>query len=57
MKKLFLVLSLVLIAQSLILPQNINGRLTSSVYSFERFSIPGVSNNYLRAYELVKLKC
>jgi hypothetical protein len=55
MKKLFLVLSLVLIAQSLILPQNINGRLTSSVYSFERFSIKDLSNNYLRAYELVSL--
>ena len=55
MKKILLVLSLVLIAQSFILPQNINGRLTSSVYSFERFSIPGVSNNYLRAYELLTL--
>lgn len=55
MKKTLLVLSLVLIAQSFILPQNINGRLTSSVYSFERFSIKDLSNNYLRAYELVSL--
>jgi len=55
MKKIFLVLSLVLIAQSFILPQNINGRITSSVYSFERFSGPDVSNKYLRAYELLSL--
>lgn len=55
MKKLTLLFSLVLMAQNFIFPQNINGRLTSSVYSFERFSIPGVSNNYIRAYELLNL--
>ena len=55
MKKILLVFSLVLAAQNFILSQNINGRLTSSVYSFERFSVPGVSNNYLRAYELLSL--
>lgn len=55
MKKILFIFSLVLTAQSFILPQNINGRLTSSVYSFERFSVPGVSNNYLRAYELLSL--
>jgi len=55
MKKILIVSCLALIAQSFILPQNINGRLTSSVYSFERFSVPGVSNNYLRAYELLSL--
>ena len=55
MKKILLVLSFVLIAQNFILPQNINGRLTSSVYSFERFSGPDVSNKYLRAYELLSL--
>jgi hypothetical protein len=49
------VLCLVLIAQVFILPQNINGRFTSSVYSFERFSTPETSNNYLRAYELLSL--
>lgn len=55
MKKIFLFFSLVLAAQNFILSQTINGRLTSSVYSFERFSVPGVSNNYLRAYELLSL--
>lgn len=55
MKKLFFAIGLVLLAQNFVLPQTINGRLTSSVYSFERFSIPGVSNNYLRAYELINL--
>ncbi len=55
MKKIILLFSLVLIAQSFILPQTINGRLTSSVYSFERFSVPGASNKYLRAYELLSL--
>ena len=55
MKKLILYFSLVLLAQSFILPQSVNGRLTSSVYSFERFSVPGVSKMYLRAYELISL--
>lgn len=55
MKKILVVLSLVLIAQSFILAQNINGRLTSSVYSFERFSEANISSNYLRAYELISL--
>jgi hypothetical protein len=55
MKKIILLLSLVLTAQSFILPQNINGRLTSSVYSFERFSVPDVSNKFLRANELLNL--
>ena len=55
MKKILAVLSLVLVAQSFILAQNINGRLTSSVYSFERFSESNISSNYLRAYELISL--
>ncbi len=55
MKKTFLIFSLVLIAQSFISSQNINGRFTSSVYSFERFSVKNISNTYLRAYELLNL--
>lgn len=55
MKKLLLVLSLLLLSLDFIFPQNINGRLTSSVYSFERFSVPGVSNKYLRAHEMLSL--
>jgi hypothetical protein len=55
MKKIFFLFSIVLTAQNFILPQNINGRITSSVYSFERYSVPDVSNKYLRAYELLSL--
>jgi hypothetical protein len=55
MKKIILLFSLTLIAHSFILPQNINGRLTTSVYSFERFSDQNNSYNYIRAYELINL--
>ncbi len=55
MKKIILLFSLTLIAQSFIFPQNINGRLTSSVYSFERFSDQNNSYNYIRAHELINL--
>lgn len=55
MKKLLFVLCLVLLAHNFILPQTINGRLTSSVYSFERFSTNGISNNYFRANEIISL--
>ena len=55
MKKLLFISCLVLFAHNFILPQNINGRLTSSVYSFERFSTNGASNNYYRANEILSL--
>lgn len=55
MKKLILVLSFVFCTSSLIISQNLNGRLTSSVYSFERFSTPSISNNYIRANEILSL--
>lgn len=55
MKKIFAAFACLLFAQNFSFSQNINGRLTSSIYSFERFSIPGASNNYLRAYELINL--
>ena len=35
--------------------QNINGRFSSAIYSFERFDTVNVSNNYFRAYEMLTL--
>jgi hypothetical protein len=35
--------------------QNINGRFSSSIYSFERFESIDVSNNYLRSYQTLNL--
>jgi len=46
---------LIIISAGYIFPQNINGRFSSSVYSMERFDTTNVSNNYLRAYELLNL--
>jgi hypothetical protein len=36
-------------------PQNINGRISSSVYSFERYDTPNVNNPYLRFFQLLSL--
>jgi hypothetical protein len=55
MKKIILSLILISISGGFIYPQNINGRVSSSVYSLERFDTNNVSNNYLRAYELLNL--
>lgn len=38
-----------------IYPQNINGRLSSSVYLFERFDSADASKTYARAYQLLNL--
>ena len=35
--------------------QNINGRFSSAIYSFERFDTVNVSNTYFRAYEMLSL--
>ncbi|NLH61767.1 MAG: hypothetical protein GX452_10220 [Ignavibacteriales bacterium] len=35
--------------------QNINGRISSSVYSFERFETEQISNTYYRAYQMLNL--
>lgn len=54
MKKFFLLLFLM--AGSLILnAQNINGRFSSSLYSFERFDSLNSSQKQLRAYEMLNL--
>lgn len=38
-----------------IFAQNINGRFSSSLYSFERFDSADVSKNHLRAYQMLNL--
>jgi hypothetical protein len=55
MKKNIISICLIIISAGYIFPQNINGRFSSSVYSMERFDTINVSNNYLRAYELLNL--
>ncbi len=50
-----LILLLCLGAASLIFAQNINGRLSSSLYTFERYDSLNSSENYLRAYEMLNL--
>ncbi|WP_407931623.1 hypothetical protein, partial [Ignavibacterium album] len=49
-----LILFLVVIS-GLISAQNINGRFSSSLYSFERFDSADVSQNHLRAYQMLNL--
>ena len=53
MKKLILLLSLG--ATALISAQNINGRFSSSLYTFERYDSLNSSEQYLRAYEMLNL--
>jgi hypothetical protein len=53
MKKIILLL--LLGAGSFLYAQNINGRFSSSLYSFERFDSVNVSQNQLRAYEMLNL--
>lgn len=53
MKKILLLL--LLGASSFLYAQNINGRFSSSLYSFERFDSVNVSQNQLRAYEMLNL--
>lgn len=53
MKKFILLLFLG--AAALISAQNINGRFSSSVYTFERYDSLNSSEQYLRAYEMLNL--
>lgn len=53
MKKLILLL--IIGAATFISAQNINGRFSSSLYSFERYDSLNSSSNYLRAYEMLNL--
>ncbi|MFZ2322936.1 MAG: hypothetical protein WAV89_04480 [Ignavibacteriaceae bacterium] len=53
MKKLIILLCFG--ASMLVSAQNINGRFSSSVYSFERYDSLNSSDTYLRAYEMLNL--
>lgn len=53
MKK-FLIFFLVVVS-GILSAQNINGRFSSSLYSFERFDSADVSKNHLRAYQMLNL--
>ena len=55
MKKIYLIGLLVFILPFKVLPQNINGRISSSVYTFERYEAENVSNTYYRAYQMLNL--
>jgi hypothetical protein len=55
MNKFILPICIIIMFTGSIIPQNINGRISSSVYSMERFDTSNVSDQYLRAYELLSL--
>ena len=55
MKRLILLFGVVILLCSNVFTQSINGRISSSIYSFERFDTVNVSNTYARAYELLNL--
>ncbi|MHC1736594.1 MAG: hypothetical protein AB9882_01135 [Ignavibacteriaceae bacterium] len=54
MKNILLIISLLFLSIGAT-AQNINGRISSSVYSFERFETEQISNTYYRAYQMVNL--
>lgn len=53
MKKLILVFLLAI--NTIVFAQNINGRFSSSVYTFERYDSLNSSENYVRAFEMLNL--
>ncbi len=55
MKKLLLTVSLLMGLTGLIYPQNINGRLTSALYTFERFDTLNNSATYARTFQMLYL--
>lgn len=55
MKKIITLLFLVTCIPVWLNAQNINGRITSSVYSFERHEASGVSNKYNRTFQMLNL--
>ncbi|MFO7447295.1 MAG: hypothetical protein R6W90_13075, partial [Ignavibacteriaceae bacterium] len=52
MKKIILLI-IFLTGTASLLSQNINGRLSSSVYMFERFDTADVSNSHIRAFQML----
>ncbi len=55
MKKLLLIVSLTLGLTALIFPQNINGRFTSALYTFERFDTVNTSSTHARTFQMLYL--
>ncbi|HET53614.1 MAG TPA: hypothetical protein ENN33_00175, partial [Ignavibacteria bacterium] len=47
MKKILIVA--ILISTSVLMAQNLNGRFSTSLYTFERYSAPDVSETYVRS--------
>src|SRR5690606_33413481 len=48
-------LFILLLISTPLLSQNINGRISSSLYMFERFDTVDVSNDYMRTFQLLNL--
>lgn len=55
MKKCLYTFLLILLLPAFSPAQNINGRITSMFYSFQRYDSPGSSAKYLRNYDMVSL--
>ncbi|MGB5849695.1 MAG: hypothetical protein WBH40_14470, partial [Ignavibacteriaceae bacterium] len=55
MKKLLIIVSLTLGLTVLIFPQNINGRFTSALYTFERFDTVNNSATHARTFQMLYL--
>jgi hypothetical protein len=55
MKKLLFIVSLFIGLTTYLFPQNLNGRFTSAVYSFQRFDTVNNSNTYARTYQMLYL--
>ena len=54
MKRLLL-FSLLFGLSAVVYSQNINGRFSSSLYTFERFDTAGTSNTYARTFQMLSL--
>ena len=55
MKRLVFLFQIITFLSVSVLAQSINGRFTSSLYSFERYDTVNVSNTYARNYEMLNL--
>ena len=55
MKKFLFIVSLLVGLTTYLFPQNINGRFTSALYTFERFDTVNNSNTYARSYQMLYL--
>jgi hypothetical protein len=55
MKKLIIILNLLIGFTAIIYSQNINGRFTSGLYTFERFDSTGSSATHARTYQMLYL--